>query len=50
MHEGQSLETLMRRRWREFKALAVFVFDEAAWPLAGTLAGIVIWKMLFWSL
>jgi hypothetical protein len=40
----------MRRRWREFKAVVIALFDETAWPIAGTLAGIVIWKMLFWTL
>lgn len=39
----------MKRRWTEFKGVAVKLFDEVAWPIAGTLAGIVIWKALYWS-
>jgi hypothetical protein len=39
----------MRRRWRAFTAEAVAVFDAMAWPVAGALAGIVIWKILFWA-
>lgn len=39
----------MKRRWREFKALAVLVFDEMAWPLAGSLFAIVLWKILYWA-
>jgi hypothetical protein len=40
----------VRRRWREFKAIAIALFDEVAWPIAGSLAAIVIWKALYWSL
>lgn len=39
----------MRRRWREFKAFAIALFDEVAWPIAGALAAIVIWKILYWT-
>jgi hypothetical protein len=39
----------MRRHWRAFKAASVSVFDEIAWPLAGSLFAIVLWRILYWA-
>ena len=39
----------MKRRWRAFKAASVKLFDEMAWPVAGALFAIVLWKILYWA-